>query len=187
MSKRKTMIVYLLPLTGLVALAIAGAKFSTPYSLESITIDSIVERLAPVVMIALFVERAQEVFISAWRDIEKWNLERTVAKAKAKAAPVAEEIEAAEQQLDKHQCETRRIAFAAGVIMGTVISALGVRVVQPLIQLPSNGQQLVLFNLVDVLLTAGLIGGGSDGIHKVVSVFTDFLDVTRQKINASTP
>jgi hypothetical protein len=36
--------------------------------------------------------------------------------------------------------------------------------------------------IVDVVITAGLIGGGSDGIHKLVSVITDYLDATRDKV-----
>jgi hypothetical protein len=36
-------------------------------------------------------------------------------------------------------------------------------------------------------LTAAIIGGGSDGIHKMVSVITDFLDVTRKKVQAAAP
>jgi hypothetical protein len=35
-----------------------------------------------------------------------------------------------------------------------------------------------------VVITAGLIGGGSDGIHKLVSVVTDYLDAARANVAA---
>jgi hypothetical protein len=50
--------------------------------------------------------------------------------------------------------------------------------------LVSAPNQVAAFRLVDVLLTGGLIGGGSEGVHKITQVFSDFMDKTRQNINA---
>jgi hypothetical protein len=66
---------------------------------------------------------------------------------------------------------------------------VGVRGLQPLVvtesfaQLPAN--QMHVFRIMDVLLTGGLIGGGSDGIHKVLQVFLDYTDKTRSRIKTS--
>ena len=38
-----------------------------------------------------------------------------------------------------------------------------------------------MFGLVDVILTGALLGGGSDGIHKLVSVFINYLEETAKK------
>ena len=60
---------------------------------------------------------------------------------------------------------------------------------RPLISMDVDptGLQGDLLNMADILVTGGLLGGGSDGIHKLVSVITDFLDKTRQNINAPPP
>ena len=47
--------------------------------------------------------------------------------------------------------------------------------------LNSNVQGLV-FRCVDVLLTGGLIAGGSDGIHKITQLATTFFEETRNGI-----
>jgi hypothetical protein len=38
------------------------------------------------------------------------------------------------------------------------------------------------FDLVDVLITAGLIGGGSNGLHSILQVFIDMAENTSAKI-----
>jgi hypothetical protein len=40
--------------------------------------------------------------------------------------------------------------------------------------------------MVDVLVTGGLIAGGSDGIHKILQTFLDLMDKTSRNINAGT-
>ncbi len=37
------------------------------------------------------------------------------------------------------------------------------------------------FMAMDVLLTGMLLGGGADGLHKLVSIFTNFMDSTAQQ------
>ena len=34
--------------------------------------------------------------------------------------------------------------------------------------------------VADVLLTGAVVGGGSDGMHKLVQVFTNFMDSTAE-------
>jgi hypothetical protein len=43
------------------------------------------------------------------------------------------------------------------------------------------------FSAADVFLTGAVLGGGSDGLHKLISVFTDFLGATSAKVKAGTP
>ncbi len=67
-----------------------------------------------------------------------------------------------------------------GVALGLALAVLGVRVLEPLVEadvlLLAQPWQAKGFRLYDVLLTGGLIGGGADGIHKLVSVFTTKFD-----------
>jgi hypothetical protein len=61
----------------------------------------------------------------------------------------------------------------ASFIAGLVVSALGLRILETLIAPGVLGNRsprfLDCFRLVDILLTAGLIAGGSDGIHRIIS------------------
>jgi hypothetical protein len=61
----------------------------------------------------------------------------------------------------------------ASFIAGLVVSALGLRILETLIApgvLENRSPRfLSCFRLVDILLAAGLIAGGSDGIHRIIS------------------
>ena len=41
-----------------------------------------------------------------------------------------------------------------------------------------------MFRLIDVVLTTGLLAGGSDGLHKIVQTITDFMEATSRRIKA---
>jgi hypothetical protein len=90
----------------------------------------------------------------------------------------------------EYKTETRKIALWTGLFIGLLISGVGIRALETLITLRdfSNQQpifynlQVCIFRILDTLLTGGLIAGGSEGIHKIVQVFTAFLEVTRDRI-----
>jgi hypothetical protein len=153
---------------------------------RSITRDSIIDLIVPLFVISLFLERAQEVFISAWRDVGKKRLQRERQRSRAKGTD-SDEFVSADRAVVEYTYNTRRASFLAGLGAGIVISVAGIRVLHPLITLGTQvgPHQQVLFDLIDIFLTGGLIGGGSDGIHKVMSLVLDFLDVTRSRVNAS--
>jgi hypothetical protein len=50
-----------------------------------------------------------------------------------------------------------------------------------------TGWQRPLFTSVDVVVTGAVIGGGADGLHKIVKVFTTFFETTSAKIEAQKP
>ena len=112
---------------------------------------------------------------------------KAVAALADAAAPLQEAERCALQkqhELDAYKTQTARASFICGLVAGVVIAIAGARALSPLLaELPAPGSpQLLVVTIVDVLVTAGLIGGGSDGIHKLVSVITDYLDATRDKV-----
>jgi hypothetical protein len=129
-----------------------------------------------------------EVVVTAWRgkDAETKQLEVDKAAAGAKADPSKlSALGTAQQALTNYKSETRQIVFPAALILGIIISALGIRGLGTLLDttvfaaLPGSQQRG--FIIVDVLLTGSLLGGGSDFVHKVITTFTDLLDATKQK------
>jgi hypothetical protein len=190
---------YVLLLLVLLVIAVLGAIYFDVYRFDPITFQVVVDILIPIVLIATFLERAQEVFISAWRDIGRAGYDQTIKRLKAtlagqpagaQDAKAVSELESAEADLARYRAKTKRIAFLFSLAAGLLISIAGVRVLRPLTSMDADpvGVQRHLFNIVDIVLTGALIGGGSEGAHRVMSVITDFLDVTRQNIvNAKLP
>jgi hypothetical protein len=92
-----------------------------------------------------------------------------------------------EQLRTSYKSQTRKIALWTALSVGLLISGVGVRSLNTLLEpvpqdfVNSNAQGL-LFRCVDVLLTGGLIAGGSDGIHKITQLATTFFEETRNGI-----
>jgi hypothetical protein len=136
-------------------------------------------------VLALVVERTLEVFIGAWRGRVTGQLFVAVesARRRLEAAPNSygrqQAVEENERSLADYRAQTQRIALRAGVLLGVLIAATGIRTLDLLVATPSAGAPLILFTMLDLLVTAGMIGGGSDAVHKLMSAVTGFLDVTR--------
>ncbi len=137
-------------------------------------------------VLALVVERTLEVFISAWRGQVTGQLFVAVetARRRLEAAPHSfsqqQVVEEHERSLTDYRIETQRIALRAGVILGLLISAIGIRTLDVFVAMPSSGLTLVLFMIIDLSVTAGMIGGGSDAVHKLMKALTGFLDATHR-------
>ena len=96
-------------------------------------------------------------------------------------------LKANEQLRSAYKSQTRKIALWTALSVGLLISGVGVRSLDTLLQpvpqgaLNANIQGLV-FRCLDVLLTGGLIAGGSDGIHKITQLASTFFEETRNGI-----
>ncbi|MGH7391519.1 MAG: hypothetical protein ACREM3_18970, partial [Candidatus Rokuibacteriota bacterium] len=83
----------------------------------------------------------------------------------------------------RYRCVTRQIALATGLVLGFLVSGVGVRALGLLVDPSLNGSpaQAAAFRLVDGLLTGGVIAGGSEGIHRVATVFDNFMSATARR------
>lgn len=149
-----------------------------------------VQELTPLVLVALFIERSLEVFLTVWRGGKEATLQSAVDKATA--LPVAdttkvEKVQQAKDALTNYRFVTQKIAMPSALVLGLLISAFGVRGLgnfAELDKLADHSTQKFLFNFADVLFTGSLVGGGSDFMHKVITTFTDLMDATSQKAKA---
>lgn len=132
---------------------------------EEFDVSQVGSMLATLGVIALFLERSLEVFISIWREKGK-----------------AELLESSEKTKEDYRANTQRIAMLVSFSASCLISAVGVRTLQPLVgsdTLSGMGErQTDWFHFVDVFLTAGLLAGGSEGIHKLTQVYTTFMEAS---------
>lgn len=125
------------------------------------------QTLLLLMFIALIVERALEAIISAWRGPGKQRLKPTTAEE----SPSPEYL--------SYTHATRIIVLALALLLGLLIAAVGIRVIEPIVDstaLEKLGNQDRWFRSIDVLLTGGVIAGGSEGIHKIAKVFDRLMD-----------
>ena len=179
--------VYWLVLLGLLVMALwAGPNFL------QVTFDPDVgtkaqSLLLTLFVIALFVERGLEVHLTVWRRGGRQTLEAALQDAKDATAPDPMRVNAAQHRLNLYKHRTGQYALLGGVIVGMLISLVSVRTLHTLmaVQVPDPvNWQMRLFTVVDVVITGGVIGGGSEGVHKITSVITEYLESTRDKIRA---
>jgi len=162
------------------------------------TTQDVVVLMVALLLISLFIERSVEVIIKAWRGSRKEELALLFNSAKKKLKEASEQNEKTKASADYHDqalavtrysSETRNLAFLTAFAFGIAISALGIRVLQPLVD-PAvfkslSRSQLALFTGMDTLLTGALLGGGSNGIHKILDMFLTFVDQTRSRLKES--
>jgi hypothetical protein len=200
---------WLIPWAIIVGLLYLSIQLSpTPVSFRAFTFDEIIQFLTGLALIALFMERALEVFVTTWRGPGATDLDNKLADAEkqldtltasvaalseverdrkqGEIAHASEHVQAAQSEKTKFKSRTQRLALWTSLILGAAISLVGVRSLEPLVNADTFGTlndfQRAAFHVVDVLLTGGLIAGGSDGIHKITAVFTEFFEKTRSNI-----
>jgi len=124
------------------------------------------------VFVALLVERFIEVFLGVVRIEGKQRIQKDIDYAKDD-----EERKGAEVAMAGYRSTTARRAMQIAFAVGLFASLGGVRVLHVLFDASALASwQPFLFDLTDVLLTAGLIAGGSSGINKVTALFAGHLE-----------
>ncbi|MFZ6030829.1 MAG: hypothetical protein ACOYYS_24245 [Chloroflexota bacterium] len=238
---------WLIPSAAILILLFLSIQISaTPLPFRPFTLGEVLELLTGLLMIALFMERALEVFITTWRGpgttdreskvkeaaqelenskaagsmvsqvertgrqtevhtpeegqpakVEQSKYTATVsilseAAEKEKQAKIEKATEALHEvkaRLASYKSHTQRLALWTSLTFGIAISMAGVRSIQNLVMTDAfNGAtafQQGAFHVLDVLLTGGMIAGGSEGIHKITAVFTEFLEKTRDNIKSN--
>lgn len=157
----------------------------------------IVQKLLGLALIALIIERALEVFMTTWRGGEADRIKEEVQLAreiheKPKASASATKILVkAQTDLTAHSNQTRNRSFLLGSLIGITISLLGVRALEIVLNYQnlatSAPRQMNILVILDIVLTGLLLGGGADGIHKIVGTFTTYLDETSKKLKKGKP
>lgn len=183
----------------LVAAAIAGLAlsvglYSKSLSLRPFSGADILRLLGSLGVVALLVERTIEVFIGVWRGKVTDRLFAAAESAKLAliAAPanvtLHETVAVKQGELIDYRAETRKVALRAAVVLGLVVAAAGFRTLETLV-VPAAGSDLAsgLFRILDLLMTAAMIGGGSEPIHRMIATVTTYLDSVSKAVRAGDP
>ena len=144
---------------------------------KDVTSDSLQNLFFSLLLITAFKERAQEIYVIAWRAEGRARREAQVKRATDDA-----ERAKAEDELTDYRARTGRYVSLVSLSSGLFISIAGVRVLEPLVEVPGSSVQQGFLFIADVLLTAGLLAGGSKLIHELMAVVSAGLGATRQKL-----
>lgn len=155
----------------------AGLKGSIKLD-ENITIEHILGVLTSFMILTLVVERFADVVITGPREFKKKALKESVA---AKIKEGGEPLEL-NKQLDDFRSDTRMNTMKLNLFLGLLIGLAGYRILSALTGgaegLPDRQQWL--FHSVDILLTAGLIAGGSKGINIISKSLRDWFKSNKE-------
>ena len=170
MKKYSTLIFILISLVIAAILQPEGVQFA------SFEVTSAFKVLTILFLIALFQERALDVFLTIVRAPESDEKQRKLLHLQR--GKDSSKIEKAEQALSNYKIKTRNMAMYLGYVLGFIISMIGIRALEPLVDsgtFQNLGEvQQNMFRMVDIFITGGLMAGGSDGIHKITEILRDF-------------
>ncbi|WDI32343.1 hypothetical protein PUV54_03945 [Hyphococcus flavus] len=174
-----------------------GNRLFVPLYFMPDTTNIAIDILMSFAVITALMERAVEVFIGSTRAIRRKlttrhlealnslleDRQNSYDAAKASGDSKAQSMESAllalkdrrnrvYHRLTSYRTGTRIRALSFSLLFGTLIALAGVRVISPLLDVPyaalSNIQWAAL-QIVDIAGTAGLIAGGTNGIHRLIS------------------
>jgi hypothetical protein len=166
--------------------------------------------LLTLLFVALLLERALEVFISTWRGPAADSLDLVMSEAQRAASTLKDALDKAtdperatrqknyddglaalskaEKDKTDFRAGTKRRALWTGLVLGLLVSAVGIRALQSLVEPVSlarlSANQLAAFHLVDVLVTGACLAGGSDALHKIIQLYVNFTEKTSEQVKA---
>jgi hypothetical protein len=193
---RQLGVVALVPFAGLLALPVWLAP--APVVFKEFGAADVAQLITILFVVALLAERALEIFVGTWRGATATQHELTLRAltqevARLEQLPPAEvsglaetraALEKAKRQEQQYRCSTRQVVLWTGLALGLLVSGVGLRALETLIDPALSGwsaSQGAAFRLVDVVLTGGVIAGGSEGIHRMATVFDNFMNATAKR------
>lgn len=150
-------------------------------------------------VIAILMERALAVVDAAWlgEEIEQARAAQrvsitglTLLSRPGPAVPAsAEAFATAQEQMQTSSialaivdAKQQRLRVVLGFLVGLVISAAGVRSLSALVTNPGGTLYINLFSLADIVITAGLLAGGSNGMAKLTELIGAAIGRTMDRI-----
>lgn len=157
---------------------------------QQITQQAFLGTLTWMFTVALFLERAVEVIVIVLRDDGAGALQGKVDAEQARLgeskrvnATVAVNLDAlqlAQADLTRYRADTKELALCLSFVLGIVVSLAGVRAFASIVSnVPVSNW---LFPSADVIVTGAVLAGGSEGIHQMTNVLSNFLESLKNKV-----
>jgi hypothetical protein len=143
---------------------------------------NVAQVFAPLLLVATFVERAVEVILTPMRGARADMLQAELDQATKDPARQADAARLGSDMLN-YKLHTRQQAFLLSSALGIFAALCGVRGMSALLQDPKAVSPW--FRLLDVFMTGVVIGGGADGIHKIVNAILSYVDLMTRNAKAA--
>lgn len=161
---------------GVVVIALALQQMRAPF--RQLALQDIAGTLGALFIIVLLVERMVEILIGITKVPGSVSRKQLVASfSETEQAERPDEYKSARQELAQYKAKTQRLALLLSLAFGIVICSAGVGILSELLQeLPADAPpiQAPLLRATDIVLTAGLIAGGSDAFHHFLNSIVSY-------------
>jgi hypothetical protein len=107
-----------------------------------------------------------------------------MASLRTEAEQISASLDGATTALTSVEAKQDRSRLEFGFLFSLFISAVGVRTLDALLNVDAAGlsnHQAGAFRVADILLTAGLIAGGSSGINSIADLIGTYVEASRKR------
>jgi hypothetical protein len=162
---------------GLAVFAVIFGQFFLALEFTENIGRAVLDRLLAISVVALFLERAIEVYVTSSRRLGELGILERIEEAREDAPDDRRLLRSLRRRLALYKLETQRIAFVVSLLFGVLIACTGLRVLDGLIVLSDEFRRDPVWQgrvwfAVDILLTGGVIGGGAAGIHELINTLS---------------
>jgi len=174
-------------------IVVIGGIFSASHSafLGNFT-DKLPITIGYIFLISLFVERAIEIFLSAWRSEGADKLDLSITQKTEELEEeqnqdskrnIKQELKKLKEKRMNYSAKSRIQALWIGLVISALIASVGIRILGTIVDITRMpAVQKSLFTGVDILLTSAVLAGGSDAINKLMKIYNSFMTTTNNKI-----
>jgi hypothetical protein len=152
-------------------------------------IRTAIDTLGVLFVIALFVERANEIFVVSTRTVVRKRSVLQIEQMENATSPDQARIIQAKETLLTYRTGTKILTITFSIIVATVLALGGVRALSPLLEVQFDAlsrTQWAVLHIADIVLTVAIIGGGSKGVHRMISTITDHFPDRKVAADADT-
>lgn len=133
--------------------------------------STIQETVMSMFVVSVFTERAIEAFLVPVRTPDRQKIEQGIENLTTAEPVNVEKLQKEKQKLAVYKLDTAKRAYWLSFTLGLAVSLAGVRTLSGLVDFSKlselNDLHRTIFSFVDVLLTGGVISGGSAAIDKI--------------------
>lgn len=158
----------------LIIVAIAAQVTATSTIKKGLTIQDIGGIFGGMAVIVVLVERFTEIIITIWRNPKSKSLKLQVKHA----GDNSDDKKASEAKLSEHRSGTQGAALFLGFTVSILVCCSGVGILGSILDIAKDSERYL--RGIDILLTSGLIAGGSDAFHQFTAMIDTFFSENKK-------
>ncbi|NRD74080.1 hypothetical protein HQQ94_12705 [Shewanella sp. VB17] len=187
-------------LTVIIILVLAWKIEPINVKIDDTSLANTASLLGTLILLSLFVERAIEVFLSAWRSAGADELDRNINNRKLAVEKylqmqpqstavlksehynhLVEQLENIEKERARYRAHSRMMSKWLGLGIGMLLAFVGVRIIGNILDASAlSGYQKTFFMILDIVFTGAVLAGGSDPINRAMKAYNHFMTPTSQ-------